>query len=171
MLARWQEEDVPIQPMVFERVRAGRLKISAEARSSMQRFLQQRPEAPESGGVLIGRWLLESADVIVDEITMPGPKDYGSRFHFHRDKFHHQQVVDEAWHMSDHTATWLGEWHTHPQPHPVPSCIDRLGWGFRLVRDQAGGEALFFVIAGTSTIGVWEGRCGRPGTQRLRRIG
>ena len=50
------------------------------------------------------------------------------------------------WKSTDRKMDYLGEWHTHPEPHPNPSSIDTRGWAD--VR-AATTEVMLFVIAGT----------------------
>jgi hypothetical protein len=50
-------------------------------------FEEQRQlsdDAAESGGILLGRWILESEDVIVDDATRPAAADRRGRFFFWR---------------------------------------------------------------------------------------
>ncbi len=143
-------------PLIFARRDGGRIKLSAPAVTKLRDFEQHEEHQAEAGGVLVGRWIRETEDVVVDDVSTPGPKDRRSRRGFFRDRSHHQEVLDEAWRMSGGAFTWLGEWHTHPEPRPRPSVVDLVGWGARLHRDRAPGPALFFVIVGTEEIAVWE---------------
>jgi integrative and conjugative element protein (TIGR02256 family) len=115
------------------------------------------PERPEAGGVLLGRHLLGTSDILVDRVTEPLPGDQQSRFRFFRARRRHQMVIDRAWQESAGTQTYLGEWHTHPERVPAPSLSDRLGWHRKLLTDRFS-DVMFFVIMGTQETSVWEGR-------------
>jgi len=123
----------------------------------MQCFRQTEPHMTEAGGVLLGRHLRDGSAIIVDAITTPLPGDIRSRTTFFRHQKRHQAVIDEAWLSSDGTCTYLGEWHTHPEPIPTPSMVDWADWRRRLRIDQYS-EPIFFVIVGTQQVAVWEGR-------------
>lgn len=74
----------------------------------------------EAGGVLMGKLYKDSADIIIDKLTLPSQKDTRSRFRFLRHFFSHQKRIDEEWEKSNKTCTYLGEWHTHPEDYPTP---------------------------------------------------
>jgi integrative and conjugative element protein (TIGR02256 family) len=124
---------------------------------AIQRFRQTEPHITEAGGVLLGRHLRDGSAIIVDNITTPLPGDRRSRTRFYRAQRRHQAVIDEAWHTSNGTCTDLGEWHTHPEPIPMPSGVDWTDWKRRLRSDQYS-EPIFFVIVGTQQVAAWEGR-------------
>ncbi|MEO5730278.1 MAG: hypothetical protein ABI134_35585, partial [Byssovorax sp.] len=52
---------------------------------------------PRAGGVLLGRWLIDSDAVIVDDITTPQPADARSRFAFFRSAGAHHVAIEAAW--------------------------------------------------------------------------
>jgi integrative and conjugative element protein (TIGR02256 family) len=122
----------------------------------MHRYIQDAHEKAEAGGILLGRHILGTNDIIVDSVTEPMAGDWRSRSKFLRAREHHQEAIDRAWRESNGTCTYLGEWHTHPEMYPKPSSPDRLDWLRRLLVDQFT-EPIFFVIVGTVEIRVWEG--------------
>lgn len=142
--------------LTFDRPNGGRLQIGPAALATMRQYIQDDGAKTEAGGVLLGRHLLENGDIIVDRATPPLPGDRRSRFWFYRSRRRHQAAIDRAWRESAGTCTYLGEWHTHPQDHPEPSCIDRLDW-WRKLRVDRYSEPIFFVIAGIVETRVWEG--------------
>jgi integrative and conjugative element protein (TIGR02256 family) len=123
----------------------------------MRRHAQDAPHKPESGGVLLGRHILDTHDIVVDRVTTPLPDDRQSRTRFFRARRRHQALIDQAWRESDGACTYLGEWHTHPEAVPTPSLIDQLDWRRKLLVDRFSGM-LYFVIVGTAAVRVWEGR-------------
>lgn len=137
----------------------GRLQIGPQAFASLRRHAQVKPEQDEAGGVLLGRHISGTDDVVIDRVTEPMPGDRQSRTRFIRARGPHQEAIDEAWRESGGTCTYLGEWHTHPESVPTPSLIDRAGWHRKLLFDRFT-EPIFFVIVGTHETRVWEGRRG-----------
>ncbi|MEX2375643.1 MAG: Mov34/MPN/PAD-1 family protein [Dehalococcoidia bacterium] len=149
--------------VVFLRRNAGRIKLSKQVIAEMHPFAQCSPDALEAGGVLLGRHLTDSPDIVVDNLTLPMDGDVRRRHFFLRRKRNHQKAIDAAWRQSAGTCTYLGEWHTHPEPDPRPSKFDLMNWNARMCFDRHSG-ILFFVILGTRSIRIWEGRngCRRP---------
>ena len=145
-----------LMPLIFLRPKGTRFEISAGAWSVMQGFTQHSVNATEAGGVLLGHHLHDGSAIIVDAVTTPMVGDRRSRTRFHRAQRRHQAAIDAAWRESEGTCTFLGEWHTHPEPVPTPSHIDWSDWQRRL-RDDRYTEPIFFVIVGTAETRVWEG--------------
>lgn len=143
--------------LLFGRPGGGRLKISKPALLQMLLFRQLNPADCEAGGVLLGRLLLDSHDIVVDEVTVPMRGDKRSRFAFYRHKCGHQAIINQRWQESKGTCIYLGEWHTHPEPAPTPSRIDRTDWQRKLRADRFE-KSLFFVIVGTHEIRMWFGQ-------------
>lgn len=144
--------------LTFARVRGGRFQIGPSALALMRLYIQDAPEKAEAGGVLLGRHIARSNDIIVDNVTTPMPGDQRSRFRFSRAHQRHQEAIDLAWQESCGTCTYLGEWHTHPELSPFPSLVDQLDWQRKLRVDQFT-EPIFFIIVGIAEICVWEGCC------------
>ena len=107
--------------------------------------------------MLLGRHLRDGSAIIVDMVTMPMVGDRRSRTRFYRAQRRHQAAIDAAWAESDGTCTYLGEWHTHPEPAPTPSHIDWADW-HRRPQDDRSTQPLYFIIAGITATSAWEGR-------------
>lgn len=144
--------------VIFARETDGRVKLDATVLEEIRRFRQTCWWHREAGGVLLGRRIELSTDVVIDQITPPLAGDRRTRTSFHRSAELHQRAIDAAWERSGGTCLYLGEWHTHPETDPTPSGIDLSDWRRRLRDDVFEGSELFFVIVGTRTIGLWEGR-------------
>lgn len=142
--------------LTFARPSGGRFQIGPEALAVIRRHLQHESHQPEAGGVLLGRHIAGTSDIIVDRATAPMPGDRQSRHRFIRARRRHQQLIDRAWRESGGTCTYLGEWHSHPERVPVPSAVDRLDWRRKLLVDRFS-RYLFFIIAGTEEVLAWEG--------------
>lgn len=123
----------------------------------MLHHIQDSKSKPEAGGVLLGRRILDTSDVIIDEVTSPTPEDRRTFFSFFRSRKPHQRRIDQAWHESNGTSNYLGEWHTHPEDSPAPSQRDRRSWRKALKETIFEGDELFFVIVGSTSLCVWEG--------------
>jgi integrative and conjugative element protein (TIGR02256 family) len=134
----------------------GRLKITDTAWVKMVSLRQDTLRKKEAGGLLLGRQILESDDLVIDDVSTPVRGDTRARMRFVRSK-RHQRFVDEAWAKSNGTRVYLGEWHTHPEGVPSPSSEDLRSWRKHLSDKQIHGEALFFVIVGVDAVRVWEG--------------
>jgi integrative and conjugative element protein (TIGR02256 family) len=143
-------------PRIFRRPNNRYFEISVAAWLVMEHFQQHDSCTAEAGGVILGRHLRDGSAIIADEVTTPQRGDRRSRIRFHRAQRWHQEMIDRAWQMSAGTCTYLGEWHTHPEPIPTPSVVDWADWKRRLSTDQFT-EPLFFVIVGTKQTRVWEG--------------
>ncbi len=141
----------------FARLTAGHFQIGPDALSTLLSYIQNGPGKREAAGVLLGRHILNSEDIVVDGATRPMPGDWRTRTQYRRARRRHQIEIDQAWKRSHGTCTYLGEWHTHAEPYPIPSKIDMQDWQRRLRVDKYT-EPIFFVIVGTSAICAWEGR-------------
>ena len=137
--------------------RSGRfLVIGADAKTILLKHRQLTADSKESGGILLGRLIEKSEDVVIDEVTLPYVGDKRGRYFFFRKRKSAQQSVNTAWGASLHTRIYLGEWHTHPEDHPSPSITDLENWkriGRIAIYEQ---EFLFFIIIGIKTIAAWE---------------
>jgi len=103
---------------------------------------------------LLGRHLLDSEDVVVDEVTVPQSTDRRTRFSFFRSK-KHEAIAKERWQAEASTLAYLGLWHTHPEDSPTPSSVDRSDWEQAVAKDTFDGPRLFFPIVGRKEIRVW----------------
>jgi len=136
---------------------AGQVKINQKAVRSVRRYWQDRPNKLEAGGVLLGRFIAGTSDLVIDEVTTPMRWDKRERHSFHRSQRGHQAYIEEAWEKSDGTCTYLGEWHTHPEPAPTPSGKDLADWRRKLREDVYQGSGLLFLICGITEIRLWQG--------------
>lgn len=131
-----------------------RLIIVEHALQQMHAFAQRRWWDCEAGGVLLGRHLLDSHDVVVDEVTTPQNSDRRGRFSFFRSS-RHEFEARKRWIEEKNTMAYLGLWHTHPELDPTPSDVDRRDWTQAVSGDSFEGDRLFFPIIGTRSIRIW----------------
>lgn len=142
--------------MKFSRLNGGAFELSKQVLTILSDHRQVSAMANEAGGLLLGRMIEGSRDVVVDELTVPDVNDRRGRFFFFRHQTSAQRKVTAAWNESGKTRNYLGEWHTHPEDIPSPSNQDLKDW-FRIVQKSSyEQESLFFVIAGQIEIRVWE---------------
>lgn len=143
--------------LLFLRRGGARVEIARPAMEKLLGYRQLDDEAPEAGGVLLGRYILDTDDVVIDDITAPCTDDECSRFSFKRSAPAHQAAIDEAWASTTGRIHYLGEWHTHPESNPTPSRTDIDDWRRRVRTDRFDADFLVFVIAGLQVISAWEG--------------
>ena len=142
--------------LTYRRTDGRRVALPAEALDVLDRYRQDCESTPEAGGVLLGRIIAETGDIVVDEVTEPTPEDARTRLSFLRGKITAQRRVDAAWAGSGGTLIYLGEWHSHPEPRPSPSRHDVRDWRAAVTSATYEQDALLFVIVGIEEIGVWE---------------
>lgn len=142
--------------MRFLRANGGAVEVSTASYTILTTHRQLRTADTEAGGVLLGRLIRDSNDVVVDTASPPSPEDRRSRFSFFRARKPAQHVVDSAWWESGQVVNYLGEWHTHPEDDPQPSCIDRRDWKKIVARASFEQEFLFFIIVGRVQVRAWE---------------
>lgn len=130
------------------------LSISREIYCKFIEYIEHYNFKIESGGIIAGTLLPAEKKILVTDITEPQQKDIRSIFAFKRSEFGHQEIMDRLWEESQHKKTYLGEWHTHNQRIPQPSCIDRRNWT-KISHRKQNSEWLFFIIIGTEQIGIW----------------
>jgi integrative and conjugative element protein (TIGR02256 family) len=147
----------------FARPTEGHFEIGEQAAAALLRHRQLRTQEPEAGGLLLGRLINESEDVIADQVTEPSASDRRGRFRFFRQRQSAQRFVDRAWIESFSTRNYLGEWHTHPEDVPSPSSHDLGEWSRIVATSVFEQKSLFFVIVGRVCIRVWEYAKGADG--------
>ena len=104
--------------LIFRVTPAQRLILVERAVNQMTEFTQRSWWHDEAGGVLLGRHLLDSEDLVVDKVTTPQKTDRRSRFGFFRSK-RHQMLAQNRWDNEANTIAYLGLWHTHPEDNPT----------------------------------------------------
>jgi len=141
---------------VFHRPDKSLIKVGSAPLQEMLRHRQVSQTEPEAGGVLLGRLIECTWDVVVDEVTAPGHRDRRWRHGFFRSRGRAQRRIREAWIESQQTRNYLGEWHTHPQDHPVPSKVDLADWARIVAKSRFEQDSLIFLIVGRKSVEAWE---------------
>lgn len=96
--------------------------IHREPLEILNNFTQNCAKAPEAGGIIIGKIIQDQINII--KLSVPTVLDKSSRTSFERNKVSAQIILDYEFYNSNGQLTYLGEWHTHPEPVPVPSRTD-----------------------------------------------
>lgn len=130
--------------------------ISTDVLSQLADLRQLDSHRPESGGLLLGRLFRDGNESAVEAVTVPGKGDKQSRFSFFRSSVH-QRAAEQYWKRTGGEGTYLGLWHTHPEPVPNPSGVDMDDWQRALRKDVFHGSGLLFAIVGTTALGLWYG--------------
>lgn len=146
-----------LKPMVFEKRDGGRIKITEEALVKMSLHLQLQNADPEAGGILFGRYIIDSDDIVVDDVSVPSPFDKRDKFHFTPDHEWHTNEIKDRWERSGGTQNPLGSWHTHPAGFLNPSGDDKEGWKYTLENSICDTDSLLFIICGSNGLRIWEG--------------
>tara|TARA_B100000700_G_C14947880_1_gene810120 strand:+ start:356 stop:853 length:498 start_codon:yes stop_codon:yes gene_type:complete len=145
------------------------VRVSPSLLARLCDFRQLGLNDPESGGVLIGRHLATSNAILIDQLTLPQNEDIKTRTSFSRSK-KHNKLVKEIWESSNGQSTYVGLWHTHPEPTPQHSPTDKKDWINSLRKSRYEGNLLFFMIVGQSCIRMWMGDK-RACAQKINLIG
>lgn len=146
-----------LDDMVFSISNNRKLKIDRKPIENMLSYAQDTTEKHEAGGVILGRFIKDSNNIIIDVNTEPMKGDIRTRTRFKRGKKRHQEIIDKIWEESEGTCNYIGEWHTHPEENPSPSTTDLKSWTKILRNDYFSSKYLYFIIIGTKSIGIWEG--------------
>lgn len=106
--------------------------ITEHVLSVLDRYKQTEIQDNEAAGVLLGE--KRGQHIVITDLSEPGLGDLRQRNLVDRRGKHHQQKVDDCFHLSQGTVNYVGEWHTHPEDYPQPSQQDRSSWLAHLKR-------------------------------------
>ncbi|AJD53587.1 hypothetical protein TH3_17425 [Thalassospira xiamenensis M-5 = DSM 17429] len=132
--------------------------------SNLLGFRQVKESDTEAGGLLLG--LRKGPHFHLTHLTSPTKTDRRTRYSFERDKFYHSYVTSKLWNETEGQVRYLGEWHTHPENDPTPSCIDISEW-IKLAKNRVDKEPMVAVIVGINSLIV---ELVFENTQRIRLI-
>ncbi len=118
----------------------------------------------EAGGVLLG--YRRDPHLEVMRITEPGVGDRRKRTFFDRRDSCHQKGAIQAWRDSGRFIDYVGDWHTHPEPSPIPSNVDLEQWRLLPVRTEI--DPMLEIIIGTED--MWIGLVVNGKVRRLTPI-
>lgn len=121
-----------------------RVLIPSAIVDQLNQFEQTGQQDLEAGGLLLG--LRRGPHIEIVRITTPLQEDIRTRTSFRRRDLGHFELADLLWMDSQRTVGYVGEWHTHPEPLPIPSSIDSAEWR-RVMRIEK--RTTIFLIVGT----------------------
>lgn len=132
-----------------------RVLIPSAIVDQLNQFQQTGLQDLEAGGLLLG--LRRGPHIEIVRITSPLQGDIRTRTSFHRRDLGHFELADRLWMDSQYTVGYVGEWHTHPEPLPIPSSIDTAEWR-RVMRIEK--RSTIFLVVGTRNWFVGRGPVG-----------
>lgn len=115
------------------------------------RYIQEGFDSKEAGGILLGHVRGEHLEII--EATEPSIWDRRFRFLFERMPYFHHRLAMKRWKDSNGLVRYVGEWHTHPQDHPIPSSIDLREWR-TLAAERIDARPLLAIIVGCKDLHI-----------------
>lgn len=144
--------------MRFTGARGIDIRFSDSVVGKLHGFKQVSKGKNESGGILLGKISACMSAYLIEEITEPMSSDRSTRNTFYRSSAH-QEMAYSRWQESNGYCLYLGLWHTHPEPNPKPSSVDRNDWTKAINLGRYEGDSLLFIIVGTKKTSCWMGRC------------
>lgn len=114
---------------------------------------QTRPYATESFGVLMGTTSVNGRKIWIEAVTTPMALDQCSRSFFALRDPGHRREVCRRFSRSAGRSIYLGTWHTHAEPTPAPSLVDRRDWSACQRANR--GRPMAFVLVGTRQVCVF----------------
>ena len=132
-------------------------KIAIEAQIIIQGCFYRQLSwlSKEAGGILIGREVISTNNLIIDQMTEPMPRDKRNRFRFLRRDNGHIEYFEQLYCENENIYGYVGEWHTHPEKVPSYSAIDYREWD-KIVREKPGNMPIYCLIFGTEKWRVWK---------------
>lgn len=132
-------------------------KIAIEAQIVLQgcKYRQLSTFSEEAGGILIGREVKSTNNLVIDHMTKPMPADKRNRFLFLRKDNGHIEYFEKLYRDNDHIYGYVGEWHTHPEKVPSYSVVDYREWD-KIVSAKPGNMPIYCLIIGTEKWRVWK---------------
>lgn len=114
----------------------------------------------EAGGQLFGRFA--PGAMLIERITGPRRSDRRSRASYHPDRMAEQREIHDLHTLGFH---YVGDWHTHPEPFPTPSTVDRSAMVDMFANSSTQAEGFLLVVVGTAPFprglhASWIGRAG-----------
>jgi len=146
---RWveDEDEAPPGPLVFTGPR-GRVKIDTVALADIG-----KPTGC-AAGVLIGRHIIDTEDVVVDEATFESIRLAPNNGRF-RSKRLHQDQIDYARSRTGGRIGYVGEWHMAERGHGIENF--RAEWRRRLREEVVDFPHVLLCLVYPDGVRLWEG--------------
>jgi integrative and conjugative element protein (TIGR02256 family) len=120
------------------------LVLADEILQHFERHRQAKRSQSEAGGQLFARF--DEGEVRVAKVTGPRSTDRRGRTFYRPDRRAEQLEIDELYKEGLH---YVGDWHTHPSPSPVPSFLDIESMFEVVARSGHDLQGFILVIVGT----------------------
>lgn len=132
------------------------LRVEADVLTVFARNRQRHIWYTEACGQLFARF--DRENVTIARATGPHKGDRRGRFFCHPDRRVEQSEINEMFAEGLH---YVGDWHTHPEPRPSPSCRDEDNMMEILAGARLEVRGLFLIIVGVNDFpgGLWAGLC------------
>jgi integrative and conjugative element protein (TIGR02256 family) len=120
---------------------------------------QVHQDTKERGGLLLGR-LYPDENLIVVVEAMESPAISSKNTEIYVDNDVANRDMKKRWEDSNGKITYVGDWHTHPERTPSPSCIDTTTFKDTYRSSKMDQNFLICAIVGTTSIdkgGLWVG--------------
>lgn len=130
-----------------------KIKISKSVLEQIYQYRQVSFFSSESGGVLIGRQIISTGNLVIDHCTVPMPLDVCKRTRYLRKDPKHIEFFTTLRQRENNIYAYVGEWHTHPEHIPSYSSMDLRNW------ERIGKESStphFHLIAGIRALRIWQ---------------
>ena len=116
--------------------------LADEVVETISAFSLQPENSREAGGILLGSY--RGLHIQVTSCSRPMARDRRTATLFDRRDPGHQGFALKNWRDSAQTKTFVGEWHTHPEPRPYPSRLDLQTWR-HVAGNNTAGNTVFLI--------------------------
>lgn len=132
------------------------LVFSTGVLAHLKRHRQTRWWQREAGGQLFAR--LTDSEILIDDITGPRRTDWRTRCSYRPHRAAEQREIDARHRAGFH---FVGDWHTHPEPVPVPSSRDMSSIAEMVIQSHHALHGFVLVIVGQlePPAGLFAGVC------------
>jgi integrative and conjugative element protein (TIGR02256 family) len=121
--------------------------LSDAVLQTLHRSRQTKPDMPEAGGQLFATFVED--EIRIEVATGPRPTDNRGRMHFIPDRRAEQREIKLMYAKGFH---YVGDWHTHPDPVPIPSNRDLQSISECMKRSHHDLSAFIMIIVGTAQL-------------------
>lgn len=141
-----------------------RLVLTDAVIQHIEKYRQRDSNDAEAGGQLFAR--IEGTTVFLTSATGPRRQDSRTRFGFRPNRRLERKEIATMFKRGLH---YIGDWHTHPEEHPVPSSEDIASMveTFYRSRHQLAGFIMMIVGVSCDADGLYVAVCNESGVVRL----
>ncbi len=100
--------------------------VADQVAQTISSFSRRPENSREAGGILVGSY--RGPHIQVASCSGPMARDRRTATLFDHCDPGHQEFALKNWRDSAQTKTFVGEWHTDPEPQPSPSRLDLQTW-------------------------------------------